>query len=553
VSADLACALRLLAGNGGRLGGIWLRGGAGAGRERALAEVERAFAGRPVRRVPLNIDEDRLAGGIDVGASLAAGRAVRRPGLVDEAAGGVLVLTSAERVRPAVAGRLGAGLDASLFALVLLEDGSGEASVPAVLANRVGLVLDLDSAAPECVAQDGSGTAPAFAGVTRKGGPDTGPAAGAGEGAPDLPEALASVAEALGVAGTRPLLFAMRAAQAAAGLDGREAVTTADAALAVRLVLGPRATRVPAEAPPEPPAPSEEQSEPGEGSREPKLDELLVAAAKAVLPAGLDLEPSGRSARGPAPRSCGSGERRRTPIRGRPVGARQGVPRGGMRLALIETLRAAAPWQGVRRPPGEGRVQLRREDLRVRRFEERAETLTIFAVDASGSAAFARLAEAKGAVELMLARAYAQRAEVALIAFRGEGAQLLLPPTRSLTRARRLLAELPGGGGTPLAAGLDAARLLAEGAVRRGRTPRILLLTDGRANIAADGAPGRAQANADAVAAARRIAATSVTATVIDISPRPQAEAERLAGALAGRYLHLPRAPAAALQAAAAQ
>jgi magnesium chelatase subunit D len=94
-------------------------------------------------------------------------------------------------------------------------------------------------------------------------------------------------------------------------------------------------------------------------------------------------------------------------------------------------------------------VAIRREDLRVRRFQTRAEVLTIFAVDASGSSALARLAEAKGAVELLLAEAYVKRAQVALIAFRGTGAELLLPPTRSLARARRLLAELPGGAAAP--------------------------------------------------------------------------------------------------------
>jgi magnesium chelatase subunit D len=193
---------------------------------------------------------------------------------------------------------------------------------------------------------------------------------------------------------------------------------------------------------------------------------------------------------------------------------------------------------------------MRKEDLRIRRFEERSARVTIFAVDASGSAAAARLAEAKRAVELMLAQAYVTRSEVALVAFRGTSAELLLPPTRSLTRARRTLAELPGGGGTPLALGLEAARQVAESVTSRGRSPALVILTDGRANIAADGTPGRPQAMADAEMAARAIAARGIDALVVDISARPGPEGAALAAALGGRFLALPRADARMLQAA---
>jgi magnesium chelatase subunit D len=159
---------------------------------------------------------------------------------------------------------------------------------------------------------------------------------------------------------------------------------------------------------------------------------------------------------------------------------------------LLETIRAAAPWQKLR---GAGGARL--DPAAAGRFARSAFRGSGGGADdlrgrCFGFVAAARLAEAKGAVELLLGRAYAKRAEVALIAFRGSGAELLLPPTRSLTRARRLLAELPGGGGTPLAAGLDAAGALADAARRRGRTPFLLLLTDGRANVGSDGTPGRA-------------------------------------------------------------
>lgn len=228
---------------------------------------------------------------------------------------------------------------------------------------------------------------------------------------------------------------------------------------------------------------------------------------------------------------------------------RAGVPRGGLRLSIIDTLRAAAPWQRVRAAPP-GLIKLTRDDLRIRRFESRAEALTIFAVDASGSAALARLAEAKGAVELLLAEAYVKRAQVALIAFRGTEAELLLPPTRSLARAKKALGGLPGGGGTPLAAGLAAALDLAEGAARRGRTPYLVILTDGRGNVAADGSTVRAQADADAEDAARAIAQAGIPTVFVDTSPRPRPEGARLAAVMQARYLPLPKADARTMHAA---
>jgi magnesium chelatase subunit D len=154
---------------------------------------------------------------------------------------------------------------------------------------------------------------------------------------------------------------------------------------------------------------------------------------------------------------------------------------------------------------------------------------------------------------LLLAEAYVKRAQVALVAFRGAGAELLLPPTRSLVRAKRSLADLPGGGGTPIAAGLNTARDLAEDARKRGRTPFIVVLTDGRANVAADGSHRRDQADADALTAARAIGASGVKSAFLDISPRPRPEGAALAAAMGARYLPLPRADATAMHAAVKQ
>ncbi|MEG3086814.1 magnesium chelatase subunit D [Sphingomonas sp. PB4P5] len=545
--ADALLAARLCAIDPG-LGGLILRGG-GETRDLVIAELRAGLpADAPVRRMPAHIDDDRLLGGIDLAATLARGTAVSRSGLLAEADGGAVIVPMAERLSDAVAGRLAAVIDGgdARFVTVALDDGiEPDERPPGALAERVAFWLDLTHHRHPGL---GSGSKVPQAPPRGEGWiPDQVRDDG------EIVITLVATAAALGIDSARAPLFALRTARAAARLAGRDTIAADDVILAARLVLAPRATRLPAaeeargDPPPPPPSPDEtgeeEQGDPG------PIDDIVLAAALAALPRDVLAAIAAGSGRRRRPSNAhGAGERRTSGARGRPMGARAGLPGGGRRLSLIDTLRAAAPWQKVR--GAEGRVAIRRDDLRVRRFETRAEAVTIFAVDASGSSALARLAEAKGAVELLLAEAYVKRAQVALIAFRGTIAEVLLPPTRSLVRARRSLAELPGGGGTPLAAGLRAAHDLAEAARARGRTPFVVVLTDGRANIAADGSAVRALAAADATAAAKAIGGAGIAAAFLDISARPGPEGAALAAAMRARYLPLPRADAATMHAA---
>ncbi|WBH15565.1 magnesium chelatase subunit D [Sphingomonas radiodurans] len=549
---DALIAARLCAIDPG-LGGLILRGGDSL-RDLVVDALRAALpAGAPVRRIPAHIDDDRLLGGIDLTSTLALGRSVTRTGLLVEADGGAVVVPMAERMSDALAGRLAAVLDtgevvverdgaalrgAARFVTVALDDGEEpDERPPAALAERLAFWIDLSGARAPSAADI---AAPAVDRHARGAIPT-----------PEILEALTATAAVLGIDSIRAPMFALRAARASANLNGRESIANEDLVFAARVVLAPRATQLP---PPEAESESRNDSPPPEntpGDDETvdtgQLDDVVLEAVLAALPKDMLARLAagrGRKASG----ASGAGERRKSSARGRPMGARAGVPGGGLRLSLIDTLRAAAPWQKLR--GGDGRIQVRRDDLRIRRFETRAEAVTIFAVDASGSSALARLAEAKGAVELLLAEAYVKRAQVALVAFRGRTAELLLPPTRSLARARRSLAELPGGGGTPLAAGLNAARELAEASRARGRTPFVVVLTDGRANIAADGSTVRSVAEADATAAAKAIGAAGIAAAFVDISARPRPEGAALAAAMRARYLPLPRADAAAMHAA---
>jgi magnesium chelatase subunit D len=564
--ADAAWAAALLVVDPPGLGGVVLRAPAGPVRDRWTAWLRQLWpADAPWRRLPSHIGDERLLGGLDLAATLQAGRPVAQRGLLAESDGGLLLLPMAERLPPATAARLSQVLDcgevqtqrdgiarqaACRIALVAFDEGTDEdPALNAALADRLALQADLRQVGLggcDEPALDAAAVAAARQRLARV------------HIAEPLLQALCATALQLGVDSLRASLLAQRAARAAAALAGRDEVAEEDAQLAARLVLAPRATRLPPIEPAAEPPPPQQEPPPDDGSHSAaqtetqaqELEDRLVQAAQVALPAGLLAALlSGEAARG----SGRVGALSASPRSGRPVGSRAGLPRGGARLNLIDTLRAAAPWQRLRAAAAPGarrRVHVRAADLRIARLQQRAATATLFVVDASGSQALHRMAEAKGAVNLLLAECYVRRDQVGVVAFRGRGAELLLPPTRSLVRARRCLAELPGGGGTPLAAGLQMVLAMAAQVRRAGAVPVVVLLTDGRANIALDGAPGRARAEADALQMARHLRAARLAALVVDTSPQPSAAAQQLAQSMAAPYRALPHAGAAELSAA---
>jgi magnesium chelatase subunit D len=587
---DALAAAALLAVDPAGLGGAVLRARAGPVRAAWLERLHAVLPeGLPRRRAPPEIADDRLLGGLDLAATLESGRPAFRAGVLAEADGGVVILPMGERTQPGLAGRLAAAIDrggvvaerdgrsiraGTRFGLVVLDEGAEDTeAAPPALAERLAFRLDL-SAVPWGEAETPAEVwSPAEVAAAR-----------ARLGAVALPEAVIEAvvraAAAMGIGSMRAPLLAIAAARAAAALAARDAPGEAELALAARLVLAHRATALPerepeegeeteddpppeepeapedtepeapedASPPDDSPAPAEDDTE--DAARRPPED-VMVDAARAAIPADL-LERLAAAQLGRGARAGMRGARQKGAGRGRPAGSRPATPGSGQRLDIVGTLRTAAPWQPVRRRTAHQREGLivSPADLRAKRFVHPAESVLIFVVDASGSSAAGRLAEAKGAVEIMLARAYERREQVALVGFRGTGAEILLPPTRSLTRARRELRALPGGGGTPLAAGLMAGLALAERVRAGGATPYLALLTDGRGNVALDGTPGRQQAAEDASRAARELRARGVGSVLIDTASRQQRAAQALAAELGARYLAMPRADARALGAA---
>lgn len=558
-----------------RLRGVALAGPAGSGKSALMQGLRELLPDLPFVELPLGADDEALAGGLDVDATLRLGRRTLRPGLLTRAHDGVLALDGLNLLPEAAANTLlGTLEDGELrvereglslrtparFRMVAAWD-PAEGPPRAHLLDRIGLVVPMPSI----------GQAAARSEIVRR------------HFAPDhanwrdeldllrslldaaraaLPEVRISAAQqrelsraalALGVPGHRADVFAVMAARAAAALGLREDVEREDLELAMRLVLLPRATQrpaPPADAPPEdaPAQPSPEEGASSETSDDTprELEDEVLQAVAVDLPDVLDTLPFAAS------RRAAAGSRGSTvATRGRQVGHRPTESPRGQRIDVLATLRTAARWQRLR-PRGRRAVEIRASDLRIRRYRSKAGALFLFAVDTSGSMALNRMREAKGAIHALLAQAYVNRDRVALMSFRGSDAELLLPPTGSVELLRRAVDQLPTGGGTPVAAALLGALQVAEQARRRGLQNVVLvLLTDGRANVGVRSPRSGVDAELREVAAG--IARAGLHCLVVDTQRNftSQGSAARLAQWLGGKYLYLPGAGGAAIAAAA--
>ena len=578
------------------LGGICVKSQFGPIRDVWFAFLETQIApGAHFQKIPLQIQDEQLLGGLDLEATLQYGRPIYSTGLLAKSHGGFIVLPMAERVSPHTIAHILQVVDRGevrhpqqtnefapcLFGMIALDEGIGpDESIHPRLAEHMAFEVRLDQLSlDDC--KDSLEITPVVIAEAKQRLPEI-------ECDTRFIESLMQSAAAFGVDSIRAGLFAIRAAKALAALRNQQAVTEDEVVDAARLVLTHRATRMPSsredlEPDAEPDSAEEEQpnedqskseqeqqaqDDPNQGKdsdtdanqlnenkEEPSaddLEELLIEAIRAGIPPNALAQLSARLGRANSKQGSKGqfGQLQKNANSGRPAESWRGLPKGGKRLDLLKTIRAAVPWQTMRQAESKvklpsvskqrSRIQIRADDLHIKRYQQRQGVVTIFLVDASGSSATQRLAEAKGAVEQLLADCYIRRDEVAMIALRGRTAEVVLPPTRSLVRAKRNLAALPGGGGTPLATGFAAVNAMALSIRRKGMTPLIVVMTDGVANVTLEGVGGRERAHQDALHTARQLRAAGHAILFIDTASTPQVLAEALANEMNAQYLPLP-------------
>ena len=375
---------------------------------------------------------------------------------------------------------------------------------------------------------------------------------------------LIASAEMFSISNMHTIFSTLKVAKSLCVYKGNKSVSREDITLAISLSMIHKAKQIPefqqeekAKAPEQEQLRDDNESKADNSELSNENKKMLIDALKISLPSNLiESLLSKNSQTISLGESAGSGEKNNNFSAGRPIPPVNRKYSSDKKIDLMATLTKAIPWQKIRSSSvtkKNRKIIIYPQDIMIKRFEKQSERLLIFLVDASGSNAIGRLAEAKGAIEILLSDAYAKRDNVALISFSGLKADPLLLPTKSLVTAKKKLSSLPGGGATPLANGLLEAFNMADAARSRNIKPIIILLSDGRGNMSLDGEGDRVKAVRDTNYVASLIKRNAINNIFIDTSRRKTPIADELARELNGHYFQLPLANSSSISKAVQQ